>query len=67
MMNEGHYYCQIKNQYGVINSAVATVTITALLTPITPSVNSRFTYPPTNTEFGMPQMEKYTLPVDLES
>jgi len=28
-MNVGCYYCQVKNQYGVVNSATATVTVTS--------------------------------------
>ena len=30
--NAGHYYCQIENQYGVVNSTVATVIVTTLST-----------------------------------
>ena len=35
--NAGRYYCQIKNQYGVMNSTVATVTVTTSSTIIHPS------------------------------
>ena len=37
----GRYYCQIENQYGVVNSTVATVTVTTSSTIIHPSLGKR--------------------------
>ena len=36
--NAGRYYCQIENQYGVVNSTIATVTVTTSSTAIHPSL-----------------------------
>ena len=36
--NAGRYYCEIENQYGVVNSTVTTVTVSTLSTPTHPSL-----------------------------
>ena len=61
LRSAGRYYCQVKNQYGVANSAVATVTVTVSLTTRSPSVDTNFTYLPnliSNKEFFMPKMQE---------
>ena len=42
--NVGHYFCQVKNQYGVVNSDIATVIVTTLPTARNSSLDTRFTY-----------------------
>ena len=44
--NAGQYYCEVINQYGVINSSTATVTVTYNATARHPSVDSTWTYCP---------------------
>ena len=59
LRSAGHYYCQVKNQYGVTNSAVATVAVTVSPTTRSPSVDTSFTYLSnliSNKVFSMPQM-----------
>ena len=67
IMNAGHYYCQVKNQYGEVNS-----TITALTVTKTPTVQqgSRFTYTPnilSNKRLAVPQIQSITPSADLGS
>jgi len=76
IMNAGHYYCQIENQYGVVNSAIATVTVTSQ-TAKHPSKNIGFTYSQLTMEksenlvsyegLTMSQMQHSTHSADLES
>ena len=30
ILDAGYYYCQVKNQYGIVNSKIATVTVTTM-------------------------------------
>ena len=66
----GRYYCQVENQYGVVNSTIATVAVTTVLTVRSPLVDSRFTYSPnlaSNKEFSIPEVQEYTSSKDLTS
>ena len=42
--NAGRYYCQVKNKYGTVTSATATVTVTTSLTPTSCSQANKFSY-----------------------
>ena len=42
----GCYYCQVKNQYGVVKSPIVTVIVTTSLTAGNSSVSSGFSYIP---------------------
>jgi len=76
-MNVGCYYCQVENQYGVVNSATAIVTVTMLQTAKNPSRNIGFTYAQLTMEksknlvsyegLTMSQTQDSTYSADLES
>jgi len=76
-MNAGRYYCQIENQYGIVNSKIATVTVTMLQTANHPSRNIGFTYSQLTVEkseslvsyegLTMSQIQDSTYSTDLKS
>ena len=49
--NTGHYYCQIKNQYGEVNSTIVTLTVTKMPRALHSSKHSRFSSTP-STDLG---------------
>ena len=67
ILNAGCYYCQVKNQYDVVNSKVATVTVITM-SPIMkqfPSKDWKFTYLPVIAEISNTQ--NTISPAGLES
>ena len=62
--NMGHYYCQVKNHFGEVNSTVAVVTIKETKKPL----DLAFTYSPrSNKKLTMSQMQDSTPTADLRS
>ena len=54
--NAGHYYCQVKNHCGVVNTSTAMLIVTTSLTARKPSVASELCYTPSIMENSGPIM-----------
>ena len=68
--NAGCYYCQVKNQYGEVNSTIAILTVTMTPTIQHSSEDSRFTYIPnvvSSKGLAVPQIQGITPSADLRS
>ena len=70
IMNAGRYYCQVKNQYGEVNSTIATLTVTMTPTAQHSSEDSSFTYTPnivSDKGLAVPQIQGIHPSADLGS